>query len=142
MITDELQIAVFYIGLNGLITLLLALKVVQERMRTGVNTGDGGDMRLAQAIRAHGNNVEYVPLALILLTALALLSGAYPGQISIWLLHGLGIALTVARIAHGLGLLSSLGRSAGRAIGALLTWLMILVGAVACIWYALALEAV
>ena len=87
----------------------LRIMVMRFRMRTGI--GDGGDSRLARAIRIHGNAIEYVPIALVLLLV-AELDGARPA-----LLHGCGIVLVVARIAHALGLVRSPGLSLGRGIG-------------------------
>ena len=69
-------------------------------------------MELATRIRRHGNFIEGVPFALILLAALEL-NGASPG-----LLHGLGIALVLSRIAHPIGLKHDNLRNPLRAIGA------------------------
>jgi uncharacterized membrane protein YecN with MAPEG domain len=51
------------------------------------------------------------------------------------LVHILGIALTVGRVLHGVGLNMSSGASFGRGAGILLTWMALLVGAVAAILY-------
>jgi uncharacterized membrane protein YecN with MAPEG domain len=104
-------ITALYAALCAFIVLALAVRimVMRFRMRTGI--GDGGDSRLARAIRIHGNAIEYVPIALVLLLV-AELDGARPA-----LLHGCGIVLVVARIAHALGLVRSPGLSLGRGIG-------------------------
>jgi uncharacterized membrane protein YecN with MAPEG domain len=104
-------ITALYAALCAFIVLALAVRimVMRFRMRTGI--GDGGDSRLARAIRIHGNAIEYVPIALVLLLV-AELDGARPA-----LLHGCGIVLVVARIAHALGLVRSPGLSVGRGIG-------------------------
>ena len=104
-------ITALYAALCAFIVLALAVRimVMRFRMRTGI--GDGGDSRLARAIRIHGNAIEYVPIALVLLLV-AELGGARPA-----LLHGCGIVLVVARIAHALGLVRSPGLSLGRGIG-------------------------
>jgi hypothetical protein len=130
MLATHLQIAVFYIGLNVLIALGLALMVVSNRVRTKTSVGDGGDSKLQAAIRAHANNSEYVPFALILLIGLALVNA------STILLHVMGIALTLGRLLHGLGLNQNID-SPLRPAGALTTWLTFLVGSIACIYYAL-----
>ncbi|MED5355775.1 MAG: MAPEG family protein, partial [Pseudomonadota bacterium] len=50
-----------YVGLNLLLTFLLALNVVRHRFK-----GDSVDqVKLEKAVRAHGNNTEYVPIILI-----------------------------------------------------------------------------
>lgn len=111
-----LQIAAFYVALNALITFALALYVVRARVTTRTLLGDGGNPTMLQAMRAHANNVEYVPLILVMLVALALL------QASALILHIIGIALAIGRIAHGIAINLSSGPSVGRGAGILLTW--------------------
>ena len=110
-----------YAGLCAVILLALAVRVILLRWSTKTGIGDGGDRRLARAIRIHGNAIEYVPIALILMLA-AELSGAAPA-----LLHGCGIALVAARISHALGLSRTAGTSAGRMLGTTATFGVILV---------------
>ncbi|MCK9992583.1 MAG: uncharacterized protein Dbin4_01103 [Alphaproteobacteria bacterium] len=124
-----IPVSTLYIGLNALIMFILSILVVRARMQTGVEVGDGGREELIKAQRAHGNNVEYVPISLLILIAVEL-AGA-----PVWLLHGLGGGLTVARISHGIGMHTSSGRSPGRALGASLSWLVMLAGGLACIYY-------
>jgi uncharacterized protein len=100
-----------YAALCALIVLALALRVILLRWSTKTCIGDGGDRRLARAVRIHGNAIEYVPLALILLLV-AELSG-----VSTTLLHGCGIVLVAARIAHALGFARTAGLSIGRSLG-------------------------
>ena len=69
-----------------------------------------------------------MPLALILVGFLEL-NGASPG-----LLHGLGIALVVSRVAHPLGLQHDNVRNPLRGIGAGGTILVTLIAAVMLIW--------
>jgi uncharacterized protein len=104
-------ITALYAALCAFIVLTLAVRVMVMRFRMRTGIGDGGDSRLARAIRIHGNAIEYVPIALVLLLV-AELDGARPA-----LLHGCGIVLVVARIAHALGLVRSPGLSLGRGIG-------------------------
>jgi uncharacterized membrane protein YecN with MAPEG domain len=129
----SVQAAVLYIGLNGLITLILALYVSRCRLKSKIDFGDGGDLALQRAIRAHGNNVEYVPITLLTILGVAVLSA------STLLVHILGIALTAGRVLHGIGLNLSGGASFGRGAGILLTWLALLAGAIAAILYATAI---
>ena len=123
-----LPITGLYAGLMALIAVALGILVGVQRARTGVSILHGQDMNLATAIRRHGNFTEVVPLALILLAALEL-NGASPG-----LLHGLGIALVVARVAHPLGLKHDNMRNPLRGIGAGGTTLITVIAAVALIW--------
>jgi len=92
-----------------------------------VKTSDDG--LLQRKVRAFGNFVEYVPLALLFIVMLECMNSP------IWLLWFLGSALTVGRIAHAWGVIKTYGPSPGRAIGFFLTWLVYLVGAGACVYY-------
>jgi len=120
-------IVAFYAGLLGLIAVALSIIVVRRRVDSKISFGSGGNPDLERAIRAHGNFTEYVPLILLLLLLLAL------GGTSAYLLHGLGIALVVARLAHAQGLLSSPGESRGRTIGVALTWTVLVVASIRAI---------
>ncbi len=124
-------VTAIYLGLNALVLLYLAYRVTRERWRSGVGLGDGGDQALARTIRVHANNAEHVPLALLMIGALELMT-APP-----WLLHGLGAALTLGRVAHAFGLAGTSGPSPGRLTGTCLTWLVYLAGALACLYYGL-----
>ena len=79
---------------------------------------------LARAIRTQGNFTEYVPLALLLILVLEVL-GTRP-----IVLHGLGLALVLARLAHLQGFGLSKGTSGGRTIGAAGTFGVIIVASV------------
>ena len=60
-----------WVGLNLFLTLMLALNVTRIRVKLGVGIGSGESEQLDRAIRAHGNNIEYTPLALLGLAILA-----------------------------------------------------------------------
>lgn len=117
----HVSIVLPYAGLLALVLLALSYNVVRLRRLHQVGIGTGEVPALARAIRAHANFCEYVPLALILLLALAL-AGAAPA----WALHGLGAALLVGRVLHASGLSRSAGASAARVWGTVLTWLVLL----------------
>ncbi|MGE0719040.1 MAG: MAPEG family protein [Alphaproteobacteria bacterium] len=118
-------------GLLGLLHLVLTVRVLGGRYRTGTGIGDGGDPMLARAIRVHANFAEYVPLILVLL---ALLEAAGWSRA---LIHGMGAALLAARIAHALGLWRANGRTIGRAAGFSATFLILLAVSVLAIATAL-----
>ena len=119
-----LPIVSLYAGINGLIALALAVRVVRQRSKTGTSLGSGGHAALEQAIRVHGNFIEYVPLVLILL-ALLEIDGTPALR-----LHVLGAALTLGRILHAWGLSSKPGLSFGRSAGIALTWATLLAAAI------------
>jgi len=109
-----------YAGLLGLLLLFLSYNVSRERMRHKVALGDGGQPSLQRAIRAQANLTEYAPVGLILLGCIE--AQGFDGE----LIHFLGILLVLGRLMHGVGLSRDAGPSPLRAIGATLTWLMIL----------------
>ena len=94
-----------------------------------VATKSSDDGVLQRKVRAFGNFMEYVPLALLLIILLE--SSGSPA----WLLWLLGVVLTLARIAHAWGVIRIYGPSPFRAIGFFLTWLVYLLGAGACLYY-------
>lgn len=103
--------------------------VVRQRVKTNIEIGDGGNEDLVKAIRVHANNVETVPMALI---AIGVLESV---QAAALLIHGLGITLTIARLLHAFGLTSTTGRSPGRFLGTIATWLVYLIGGGTCLYY-------
>lgn len=125
-------IAAFYVGLNALILVGLAVHVARTRGRVGVALGDGGSPALAQAIRAHGNAAETVPLAAVLLALVELLGA--PG----WVTHGLGLALTAGRAVHAVHMIAAPANLGMRAAGMALTLSAILLSALGLVGHALA----
>ena len=115
----------FYTALNALIMLVLGILVVRARVATQTEIGDGGKPAMAAPLRAHANNTEYTPMALLLMWALTTPIGA-----SIWLIHGIGIPLTIGRLFHAIGLSRSTGTSTLRLLGIVLTWIAYIVGIV------------
>ena len=101
-----------YAALLGLLAVVLTIRVILNRVKHKVTTGDGGNQQLAQAIRAHGNFTEQAPLALLLMMV-AEASGAAPTMV-----HVLGVALVVSRVLNAWGLSQTLGLSMGRQAGA------------------------
>jgi uncharacterized membrane protein YecN with MAPEG domain len=120
-------IVAFYAGLCGLIAMTLSAVVVGRRFRNKVDLGTGNNSAVEQAIRAHGNFSEYVPLILMLLLLLAL------AGVSAYWLHALGIALVISRLLHAQGLLSSRGATPGRFLGINLTWIVLVVASIRAI---------
>lgn len=126
-----IAVSTLYIGLNVLLSLVLAILVVRARVKTETELGEGDSEEMLRATRVHGNNVEYVPFALLAIIAVEL-AGA-----PVWCLHTLGAGLTVGRLAHAIGLSGNSGRSLGRFLGTILTWLVMLVAGGLSVYYAL-----
>ena len=117
-----------YAGVLALILIWLSFGAGAMRGKAKVSVGDGGNIELLEKIRRHGNAVEYVPMAVVLL-GIAELNGA-----GATFLHVLGIMLVVARIAHPLGLKADNMGHPLRLVGAGLTTLMMLIAAGYVIW--------
>lgn len=118
----------FYTAINALIMLILALLVTRARVKNQVEIGDGGKPEMAGPLRAHANNTEYVPTALLLMWALLPIGG------SVWMVHGIGLPLTIGRLLHGFGLSRGIGTSSPRFIGVMLTWIAYIIGIVSLLW--------
>lgn len=87
-----------FAGILGLIYLVLSVRVVQARRSVRVSLGDGGHETLSRRVRVHGNFIEYVPLALLMMVMLEA-QGAHE-----ILLYAMGGALVIGRIGHAVGL--------------------------------------
>jgi uncharacterized membrane protein YecN with MAPEG domain len=121
----------FYLGLLALIYAALALEVARLRRGNRVLFGDGENVRLRSAIRAHANFVEYVPI-IALLVAMLEMSGSSATRV-----HVLMGALLVARLLHPLGMYSKPGTwqfSAGRVGGIMITIGVLAAAAVSALW--------
>jgi uncharacterized protein len=97
----------------GILQMILALYTAGGRGAYKVGLGDGGNAKLLQRIRAHGNLAENAPLFLILL-GLTEMSGQ-PAT----LVAAFAAVFLVARFSHAFGLLISSGRTPFRFIGVL-----------------------
>jgi uncharacterized protein len=94
-----------------------------------VTTKASDDGVLQRKVRAFGNFMEYVPLALLFILVLECMNS------QTWLLWLLGSALTGGRVIHAWGVINTYGPSPGRATGFFLTWFVYLVGTGACVYY-------
>ena len=62
-----LSITALYAGILSLIMVALAINVTIHRAKLRVPMGDGGNAIMLRMIRLHGNAVEYLPLAFVLM---------------------------------------------------------------------------
>lgn len=122
----------FYAALNALIMLVLGMLVVRARVKTRTEIGDGDNPLMVGPLRAHANNTEYVPMAIILMMIMyALGEGAI-------VLHVVGATLTLGRLLHGFGLSRNVGTSVSRLVGMLSTWLAFILAIADIVWLILA----
>lgn len=119
-----------YAAILAIWFVVLSLRVIQRRRTAKVSLGDGGDVLLQRAIRGQANFAEYVPLALLLLVVIEL------SRFSIYLVHALGIALTIARLLHGYAMGFRSEFRFGRFWGAMMTFAILIIEALLCLYQA------
>lgn len=90
----QIETTLFFAAIFGILHVFFTLRVGGYRFRSKISLGDGGDKELRNRIRAHGNFIENVPIALLLLL-LNDLNGLSENVLMI-----LGSVLLVSRILH------------------------------------------
>lgn len=85
-------------GLCGLLSFILAWRVIAVRRSAQVSFGDGGHAQLMARMRAHANFSEYVPLCLILIGLVEYRTGV---STTLWVIAA---ALILVRLAHLIGM--------------------------------------
>ncbi|GFE51838.1 hypothetical protein So717_35910 [Roseobacter cerasinus] len=121
------QITLAVMAVLVLMSIPMAISVGVRRAKTGILLLHGEDEDLLRLMRAHGNFIEYVPLAILAL------AGAEIGGAPTWLVAVCGGVLLLARVIHFFGLRAA-ADSKGRPIGAGLTNATMLVLALAILW--------
>lgn len=123
MYSHPIPISALYVALLGLLLLGLACLVIRQRVQHRVLFGEGNPdaLSLKLAIRAHANAVEFVPITLLLLFFCEL------AGMQAMAVHAAGLSLLIARLLHAFGLSRRHGRSPGRAVGALVQFLLLLI---------------
>ena len=116
-----MEITLLYASLLTILAIFLAIKVGMNRVDTNIMTGEGESSMLLQSVRAHGNLIEYAPLALILLALLEM------QNVSDFMLHLCGSLFFLARILHAYGVTISRESTPYRLVGAVGTWLIMLI---------------
>ena len=121
MMDQSLQALGLWTGVNLILTLFLALNVTRHRAKEGIGVGIGASSSLERAVRAHGNNIEYVPGALIGIFVLVALG------YSALIVHLLGAALLLSRVCHAYGIQQlEVQLPKPRVLGNILTWVIYL----------------
>lgn len=104
-------VTAIYGALLALILVILTVPVIKLRQGLRVGLGDGGQTSLQQAMRAHGNAAEFIPLFIVLLAVYEI------NHAPAIALHIFGVVFILSRLAHASGLYQSPGASSGRAAG-------------------------
>ena len=121
------MVSALYAVLGALLLIKFSFDVVRLRTLYRVSYGDGGFSELQSAIRIHGNAVEYIPAALILLLFLEM-NGA-----ETWMVHICGLLLIAGRLMHYYGFHHRLIR--WRRSGMSATWCSLWLMVLANLWY-------
>ena len=125
------RITLLFASLHVLLMVVLLVRISRHRHDHKIGLGDGGDLVLSRKVRVHGNFIEHAPLALLLMGLLELC-----GLPALWL-WAFGSVLLLGRIMHAVGLSRTAGYSIGRFWGTAMTWLALLLMALAGVWIAL-----
>jgi uncharacterized membrane protein YecN with MAPEG domain len=118
-----MPVTLFYAGIFGLMSVLLANVVLYVRLRPRLPKWQADATR-----RVQGNFVENVPLALIVLYLLEI-SGVGPFAV-----HLIGASLVVLRVLHAWGLGRYPGANYPRLIGAQGTFLLLSIMSVTAVY--------
>lgn len=126
--TDHIAfITPIYAGFFGIMLVMLSWRVTKlRRKHEGNKMREIGHNELTAAVRAQGNFVEYLPMALLLMWMLETM------QARPMIVHALGVMLIVARMMHLHGLNEPSGDGITRRLGTRLTWLQIVMAGLLC----------
>ncbi|MFQ3245680.1 MAG: putative membrane protein YecN with MAPEG domain [Arenicella sp.] len=87
-----------FAAIFGLMYMALSLNVLRHRRGVEVSLDARESPKLERAIRAHGNFIEYVPFALLLMWFIETLT--LSSNVVFWL----GSILLIARVSHAFGM--------------------------------------
>ena len=92
-----MSLLTLYAPLFALFFVLLSARTLLLRRKHQIGIGNGGNVLLSRAARAHANFAEYVPIALLLIYLLEQSIG------STLRIHVLCLSLLLGRMIHALG---------------------------------------
>jgi hypothetical protein len=160
---EAMPISTLFIGINGLIALVLSYIVVMERTRTRVWHGESKEDIAMQpdplanptawvsTVESMSQKFSTTNVDAGALQRKVRAHGNFVEYVPLgllfivalelmhlpWLVWLLGGTLTIARIIYAYGVITTYGPSVGRAIGFFGTWFVYVVGASACVYYGL-----
>ena len=91
---SDISITVVFAAIFGFLHVFFTLRVGDYRFKSKISLGDDGDRELLKRIRAHGNFIENVPIALFLIL-LNDLDGAEDNTLML-----MGSILLASRLTH------------------------------------------
>lgn len=126
---EMLPVTSLLTGAAALFLVLLSFPVANHRRANRLSAGDGGDEAFNRKVRAQGNFIEYVPLAIIAIGLLEM--NGFP---QIWVC-AFAATLAAARVLHAIGLIWNV--IIGRMLGAILTFATLLLAGGALVVHSL-----
>ena len=91
---SDISISLALAAVFGLLHVIFTLRVGNYRFKSRISLGDGGDPEMRNRVRAHGNFIENVPIA-VLLILLNDLDGAQDTTLIL-----MGSILLISRLTH------------------------------------------
>ena len=122
------QITAMYAAIFGILFIGFSLYVSAVRAKTGVSTGDGGNIAMVVAMRRHGNMAESTPFALLLMAL------AEANDLSAMWVHIAGLVLIAGRLIHPFGIGEGGGNFPARIVGQSATYIAMAIAAVSILW--------
>lgn len=118
--TFAIPITAVFTGILAVMLVGISVRVTRARITKKVTFHDGGDKEMTAIVRAQGNFIEYVPMALLVMAFIEAMGGRH------WVVYVFGVLLVVARLAHAFALYS--GFFPARVFGTAMTWALLALG--------------
>ena len=93
-ISTDISVTLIFAAIFGFMHVVFTLRVGNYRFKSKISLGDGGDRELLKRVRAQGNFIENVPIALLLIL-LNDLDGAEDSTLML-----MGPILLISRLTH------------------------------------------
>ena len=93
-ISTDISVTLIFAAIFGFMHVVFTLRVGNYRFKSKISLGDGGDRELLKRVRAQGNFIENVPIALLLIL-LNDLDGAEDSTLML-----MGSILLISRLTH------------------------------------------
>src|SRR5215510_14272366 len=100
MTSFPVPITAIFTGILAVMLVGISIRVTRARITKKVSFHDGGDNEMTAIVRAQGNFIEYVPMALLVMALIEAMGGR------VWAVYLYGGLLLVARLAHAFALYS------------------------------------
>lgn len=124
-----IPVTAIFASVLAVLMLFLAYRISMFRLKFKQSLGTTEHPDFQAAVRAHGNLVEYAPMALILM-AIGEMNG-----IGSLVIYWVGMVFTLGRLLHAWGMIKGQGGPhRARLIGTLCTWLSMLAMAILVVW--------